>query len=46
VTYESPKLVVIGSVADLTRVVKSVQPTSDGTYLHPGRQPLNNYTSP
>jgi hypothetical protein len=43
--YVPPKLTVIGSVAELTQVVKVLAPTSDGTYLHPHHRALNNYTS-
>lgn len=44
--YEAPKLVVIGSVAELTGTLKQISPSSDGTYLMPGHIPLNNFTSP
>jgi hypothetical protein len=32
--YEAPKIIVMGSVAELTLRIKVISPTSDGDYLH------------
>jgi hypothetical protein len=42
--YESPKVEIVGSLHDLTKTVKYIEPNSDGYYLGvkgaPGTLPL------